>query len=149
MTEIERTPERQGRIAFHAYGLATSGRSAVTGDALPEWTALSEDVRRAWIHAAHAVRKDTLNPDWAQTHGYNDQTAPWLRGPRAGENEERRQQRLAENRPTPPEVRPDGASQPYPGQMTCSICGWYVTPGWHSDASCHVNQTDTSGREVR
>lgn len=26
------------------------------------------------------------------------------------------------------------------GQMPCGHCGWGVTPGWHSEASCHANQ---------
>lgn len=44
-----------GEIAYNAYCESTGGKSLVTGDKLPEFKYLSEDIKTAWNRAASAV----------------------------------------------------------------------------------------------
>lgn len=44
-----------GRKAYNAYGTATGGLSAATGDELPPWDVLPTEVQNAWAAAAGAV----------------------------------------------------------------------------------------------
>jgi hypothetical protein len=57
---MELTPEQEAlwpiaRAGYEGYSAATGGRSAVTGDKLPEWDVLPAGVRNAWWSAAHAM----------------------------------------------------------------------------------------------
>lgn len=47
-----RTP---GQIGYDAYCQATGGVSLVSGDKLPEFSALKEEIKAAWEMAAGAV----------------------------------------------------------------------------------------------
>lgn len=54
-------PVDLGRLAYEAYVAAVGGRSAVTGDPLPDFAATPDLVRRGWRAAAdalHAVPAD-------------------------------------------------------------------------------------------
>lgn len=44
-----------GQIAYEAYCRSTGGKSLISGVALPEYTALKHDIRKAWEEAAGAV----------------------------------------------------------------------------------------------
>jgi hypothetical protein len=44
-----------GEYAYWKYCEATDGRSLVSGDLLPEWSALDEGIQDAWQFAAHSV----------------------------------------------------------------------------------------------
>lgn len=46
----------EARAGYEGYKRATGGRSAVTGDPLPEWDALPDGVQNAWFAAAEAIR---------------------------------------------------------------------------------------------
>jgi hypothetical protein len=47
-----------GQVNYEAYRLATAGRSLITGDELPDWDRLPEDVQTAWQAGADAVIAD-------------------------------------------------------------------------------------------
>lgn len=49
---------RYGQIAYEAYSAHTDGRSLVSGDELPAWDEVGEDVQQAWVTAAWAVLGD-------------------------------------------------------------------------------------------
>lgn len=44
------------QTAYEAYSAYTGGRSAVTGDKLPDWLNLPGGVKNAWFAAVSAVR---------------------------------------------------------------------------------------------
>lgn len=44
-----------GQIAYDAYKGSTGGRSAVSGDPLPEWSDQRPEIRAAWEAAGSAV----------------------------------------------------------------------------------------------
>lgn len=46
-----------GEVAYSAYKEFARGVSLLTGDALPEWSALKESIKDAWRHAASVVRQ--------------------------------------------------------------------------------------------
>lgn len=48
------TPVSRGRIAYVAYGVQRNFR-AHNGEPLPEWAALPDEIKRAWIAAAGAI----------------------------------------------------------------------------------------------
>ena len=50
-----------GRTAYEAYCVATGGKSAITGDTLPEFGATPELVQTAWIAAAQAIKELTIS----------------------------------------------------------------------------------------
>jgi len=45
-------------IAYEAYRNHTSGKSLVTGQTIPEWHELREDIQLAWMAAADAVEME-------------------------------------------------------------------------------------------
>lgn len=45
-----------GKIAYDAYCKSSGGVSLVSGANLPEWSALSDEIKKAWEAAAEAVR---------------------------------------------------------------------------------------------
>ena len=51
-------PERFGRAAYTGYVSSTGGRSAITGEPLPEWEEQAPGIRVAWCSAANAVRRE-------------------------------------------------------------------------------------------
>jgi hypothetical protein len=53
---MQHNDEHFGRINYEAYCTQTGGRSLVTGDELPPWEGLSDELRTAWIAAAQTVR---------------------------------------------------------------------------------------------
>lgn len=138
---IEPRPVRQGRIAYYAYGEYTGG-CGPDGKTLRDWDQLTEADQQPWIVAATAVRSDTLDPDWATRHRMYWRVAPWLRGPHKGENPAAHVKRTGGTAmfPNDPVELPPGSEAVRPEQLPCTICGWYVTPGRHSDSNCHVNQ---------
>jgi hypothetical protein len=44
-----------GQVAYEAYSVKTGGKSLVSGDRLPSWDDLPEQVQVAWEAAAQAV----------------------------------------------------------------------------------------------
>ena len=44
-----------GHIAYEAYREKSNGKSLVSGDEIPEWVSLQDDVKRAWNAAGNAV----------------------------------------------------------------------------------------------
>jgi hypothetical protein len=44
-----------GKLAYDAYAAAAGGRSLVTGDDLPPWINLSDQLKTCWITAARTV----------------------------------------------------------------------------------------------
>lgn len=51
------TPKEDGQIAFEAYSAHTHGRSLATGDQLPQWKDLPEEVKDAWRTAGSFLRQ--------------------------------------------------------------------------------------------
>lgn len=47
-----------GHVAYDAYCAHTGGKSLVTGDKLPDWNDLKQEIRDAWQAAANAVLGD-------------------------------------------------------------------------------------------
>ena len=47
-----------GRCAYDAYCKSAGGRSLATGDPLPHWTRLPDDIQAAWENAAAAVKAE-------------------------------------------------------------------------------------------
>lgn len=45
-----------GQVAYEAYRQMVNGKSAVTGNVLPEWPELPPEIREAWRGTADAVR---------------------------------------------------------------------------------------------
>lgn len=78
---LERRPERQGRIAYYAYGQLANWLRHERANAvpLPNWDMLTQEEQQAWVHVATAVRADTLDPDWAHRTGADNPVAPWNR----------------------------------------------------------------------
>ncbi len=48
------TPESRGRIAYTAYGRDTNFKNFM-GQPMPEWDALPDAIRNAWIKAANVI----------------------------------------------------------------------------------------------
>ena len=48
-------PRTYGHIAYEAYRKKSNGKSLVSGDEIPEWVSLQDDVKRAWSTAGNAV----------------------------------------------------------------------------------------------
>jgi hypothetical protein len=49
------------RLAYEAYSIRTAGRP-LTGDSLPPFHDLPEDIRDAWVAAADAVKTEVITP---------------------------------------------------------------------------------------
>lgn len=47
--------QSRAQVAYEAYCAATGGVSLISGDKLPEFAALRDDIKAAWAHAADAV----------------------------------------------------------------------------------------------
>ena len=45
-----------GKIAYEAYCVVSDGKSLVSGQALPSWENLNQEIQGAWNAAAQAVR---------------------------------------------------------------------------------------------
>lgn len=45
----------------------------------------------------------------------------------------------------PAELAPSDPTPTHPNQLPCTTCGWWVTPGRHSEANCMRNQTENDG----
>ena len=60
-----------GKIAYEAYCRATNWKSLATGDDLPTYEALRDDIRLAWQNAARAVGNFMLT-DEAERAVYGD-----------------------------------------------------------------------------
>jgi len=54
--KIDQTDEDLAQLAYTAYGNKTGNRSIVTGDKLPPWEGLREDVKDAWRHTVQQVK---------------------------------------------------------------------------------------------
>lgn len=52
--------ESLGKVAYEAYCERTGGRSAVTGERLPEWEQVQPVVQDAWDAAGRAVASTVL-----------------------------------------------------------------------------------------
>lgn len=46
------------KIAYDAYCQSTGGVSLISGDKLPEFDALKESIKQAWLAAANAVEDE-------------------------------------------------------------------------------------------
>ena len=55
-----------GRAAYEAYSHHADGRSLVTGDPLPVWLELPEEIRAAWVAAATEAVDQWAKSDAAQ-----------------------------------------------------------------------------------
>ena len=61
------TRERRGKAAYDAYVENSKGVSLISGDTLPEWSALKQEIRDSWMAAADAVEhliydENPINP---------------------------------------------------------------------------------------
>jgi len=45
----------KAKIAYEAYRAFTGGKSLASGEPIPEWSGLREDIQKAWEAAAEAV----------------------------------------------------------------------------------------------
>jgi hypothetical protein len=50
-----------GEVAYVAYCKCSGGKSLVSGADLPQWEALSEQIRHAWVASAQAVFERVLS----------------------------------------------------------------------------------------
>ena len=48
-----------GKIAYDAYCESSDGKSLISGEALPNWFALPEEIKNAWTAASAAVVNHT------------------------------------------------------------------------------------------
>jgi len=55
--------ESPGQTAYETYRDASAGKSLVSGDTLPQWRALSKEIRAAWDVAAETVLKTWKSDD--------------------------------------------------------------------------------------
>lgn len=53
---VENTTMDLGTVAYLAYAASSKGKSLATGDSLPAWNDLSENIREAWAASADAVK---------------------------------------------------------------------------------------------
>jgi hypothetical protein len=49
-----------GEVGYNAYCSATGGKSLVTGDSLPAWVDLAEEIQKAWGLSARAILEAAL-----------------------------------------------------------------------------------------
>jgi len=56
------------KLGYEAYSEYTGGRSAVTGDPLPQWHDLTPAIRNAWFAAASAILDMDNNGRPVTTH---------------------------------------------------------------------------------
>lgn len=52
---------RLAKIAYDAYCESANWKSLITGDKLPPFEDLPQDIRNAWLAAAHAVDEERIN----------------------------------------------------------------------------------------
>lgn len=57
MSGLSKRDDTLGWTAYNAYRRASHYRSLVSGDPLPEWSELPEQIQQAWASAAEAVRQ--------------------------------------------------------------------------------------------
>jgi hypothetical protein len=60
---MENVAETPGQTAYEAYRESSGGKSLVSGVALPQWRALSREIRHAWEAASEAVLKTWKSND--------------------------------------------------------------------------------------
>lgn len=76
---MNRLSPQLGQEGYEAYRLAAGGVSLATGQKLPDWHGLSEDIRSAWTYAAgwvcaltvHRTAKKSLNDYARESHTAN------------------------------------------------------------------------------
>jgi hypothetical protein len=55
---MQEMDERLGRICYEAYSEQAGGRSLVSGDDLPTWEMVRDEIKTCWIAAAQTVAMD-------------------------------------------------------------------------------------------
>ena len=76
LTATDATDTTMGEIAYNAYREHTGGKSLVSGEGMPFWQSLPDDIRAAWEAAGKAVA-----PKWRPIEeGRHDKYTPILGG---------------------------------------------------------------------
>lgn len=66
-----------GKVGYEAYKNYTGGVSLVSGDKLPDWDSLSDQIKRAWVFASYEiVRIHESQQKSIQVHPYNAPYTP-------------------------------------------------------------------------
>lgn len=61
LTKKQETTMGAAKKGYEAYSRYTGGRSAVTGDKLPEWRDLPGSIANAWFAAADAIIREVVH----------------------------------------------------------------------------------------